>query len=326
MIPKIDLHQDLLLTWDPKQIVWDAEQRGLCDRNVWSYQDHLDAWLSLIVAAVFWHPWSEGLQKNICVGMHEQIEAYVDIYNQFIEKYDLWVVTSKHDLEQMLDWSNDKLSLLLHIEWIELCRSLHDLQMRYNKWVRSIWFVWNFDGWASACNLSTTWGLTSFWHECVEWMNQYGMLIDTAHMNHQAMMETVGASKKPILNSHSNLMHFFNHSRNVTDEFLHALAQNGGVQWLTVHSVFMSGKPDFATMETYLDQIAYVRKLIGDEHVALGTDYHGIEVTRLAKDMKCITDLLPLEERLLERFGGEFTEKFLRKNAMRVIESNLPQQ
>jgi membrane dipeptidase len=60
-------------------------------------------------------------------------------------------------------------------------------------------------------------------------MNHQGMIIDTAHMNHQSMMDVVRCSKKPILNSHSNLKAFASHTRNVEDEFLDALAQNGGV-------------------------------------------------------------------------------------------------
>jgi membrane dipeptidase len=57
-------------------------------------------------------------------------------------------------------------------------------------------------------------------------MNTLGMIIDTAHMSHTAMMEVVEISSKPIVNSHANLKHFCPHPRNVEDEFLFALQKN----------------------------------------------------------------------------------------------------
>lgn len=51
------------------------------------------------------------------------------------------------------------------------------------------------------------------------------MIIDTAHMNHKAMMDVLETSKKAIINSHSNLKAFCDHSRNVYDEFLLLLAK-----------------------------------------------------------------------------------------------------
>ena len=58
-------------------------------------------------------------------------------------------------------------------------------------------------------------------------MHDLGMIVDTAHMNHQSMMDVIRIAKKPVLNSHSNLKHFCAHTRNVEDEFLYALKDNG---------------------------------------------------------------------------------------------------
>jgi membrane dipeptidase len=53
------------------------------------------------------------------------------------------------------------------------------------------------------------------------------MIVDTAHMNHQSMMDVVHYSTKPILNSHSNIRTLHDHTRNVEDEFIDALEKNG---------------------------------------------------------------------------------------------------
>jgi membrane dipeptidase len=60
-------------------------------------------------------------------------------------------------------------------------------------------------------------------------MNNLGMVVDTAHMSHESMMDVLSCAPSPVLNSHSNLKHFCPHTRNVEDDFLKALADNGGV-------------------------------------------------------------------------------------------------
>ena len=72
-------------------------------------------------------------------------------------------------------------------------------------------------------------GLTDFGKEVVREMNRLGMMIDLSHASDRALFETVETSRAPILNTHAACRSVSNHPRNLTDDMLTALAQNGGV-------------------------------------------------------------------------------------------------
>ncbi len=72
-------------------------------------------------------------------------------------------------------------------------------------------------------------GLTDFGKEVVREMNRLGMMIDLSHASDRAFFETVETSRAPILNTHAACRSVSNHPRNLTDDMLTALAQNGGV-------------------------------------------------------------------------------------------------
>ncbi len=72
-------------------------------------------------------------------------------------------------------------------------------------------------------------GLSPLGREVVAELNKWGIMVDVSHPSKASMMETVALSKAPIIASHSAARALCNHSRNLDDEQLHALAGNGGV-------------------------------------------------------------------------------------------------
>lgn len=77
-------------------------------------------------------------------------------------------------------------------------------------------------------------------------------------------------------------------------------------------------------MDMYLDQIAYLINRIGEDHIGLGTDRHGIPRNKAVKGFEDVSGTYLLYEKMLDRFGSIITEKFLSTNALRVIQDNLP--
>ena len=72
-------------------------------------------------------------------------------------------------------------------------------------------------------------GLTDLGREIVREMNRLGMMADLSHASERAFYDTVETSSAPILNTHAACKTVANHPRNLTDDMLRALAQNGGV-------------------------------------------------------------------------------------------------
>ncbi len=72
-------------------------------------------------------------------------------------------------------------------------------------------------------------GLSDFGREVVAEMNRLGMMIDVSHISDQAFYDVIELSKAPVIASHSNARKICGHPRNLSDEMLMKLAENGGV-------------------------------------------------------------------------------------------------
>ena len=65
------------------------------------------------------------------------------------------------------------------------------------------------------------------------------MLVDVSHLSDGGFWDCVQVSRKPIVASHSNARSLCPHPRNMTDEMLRALGENGGVAGVNFYSVFL---------------------------------------------------------------------------------------
>lgn len=72
-------------------------------------------------------------------------------------------------------------------------------------------------------------GVSDLGKEVIKEMNKYGMMIDVSHPSKESMKQMIALSKAPIIASHSSARALCNHSRNLDDEQLELMKQNGGV-------------------------------------------------------------------------------------------------
>jgi membrane dipeptidase len=82
-------------------------------------------------------------------------------------------------------------------------------------------------------------GLTPFGREVVAEMNRLGMMVDISHVSDKTFWDAIRASKAPVIASHSSARALTNHSRNLTDDMLRAVAKNGGVVQVNFFSAFV---------------------------------------------------------------------------------------
>lgn len=114
-------------------------------------------------------------------------------------------------------------------------------------------------------------GLSTFGVAVVERMNELRIMVDSAHSGNQTSIDAVEFSKLPSVFSHSNCAALNQHPRNKTDEAIRKLAAKGGVMGLTTVNVMV--KRDLpVTMSDFIDHIDHIVKLVGIDHVALGSD------------------------------------------------------
>jgi len=114
-------------------------------------------------------------------------------------------------------------------------------------------------------------GVTDFGVSIIEAMNAVGMLVDVSHSGDRTTLDAIEISKKPISITHSNCRALIDHPRVKTDEAIKAMAAKGGVMGITGVRNFVS-KTDPTTIVNYVDHIDHVVKLVGIDHVGIGTD------------------------------------------------------
>lgn len=120
---------------------------------------------------------------------------------------------------------------------------LSNVELYYNKGVRYITLVHssNNDLADSATDPKGTehGGISPFGSKVIGEMNRLGIMVDVSHGNDSVFYDAIKMSKAPIIASHSNARAVTNHKRNMTDEMLKLMAENGGVVQLTMLSDYL---------------------------------------------------------------------------------------
>ena len=117
-------------------------------------------------------------------------------------------------------------------------------------------------------------GLSDFGREVVLQMNRLGILVDLSHASEKSFYDALELSKVPIVCSHSSARALCDHPRNLTDDQMRALAKADGVAQTTVYSGFLR-KDGEATIIDAIEHLCHAAKIMGVEHVGLGTDFDG---------------------------------------------------
>ena len=114
-------------------------------------------------------------------------------------------------------------------------------------------------------------GLTAYGADIVARMNQAGMAIDLSHCGPRTTLEAIAASVRPVLFTHANCKAIAAHARNKSDEAIRRLAATGGVMGITaVRMLARTFEP--VTIDNVLDHFDHVARLVGVEHVGIGSD------------------------------------------------------
>jgi len=114
-------------------------------------------------------------------------------------------------------------------------------------------------------------GVSDFGEGIIKAMNKTGMLVDTSHCGERTTLDAIALSPKPIAITHSNCKALNPHPRNKSDEVIQKLAAKGGVMGITGVRMFIKAK-DPTTVSDMADHVDHVAKLVGIEHVGIGSD------------------------------------------------------
>lgn len=158
------------------------------------------------------------------------------------------IVGELQSLEQELSWIDD---------WRRIgVRLMHLTYNRRN-------FI------ADGCAETADGGLSDLGRELVARLNQAGIIVDVPHTGLKSSREAAQISSKPIMASHTAARALFDFIRCKDDATLKAIAESGGMVGVYAYAGMLGGSDDLNMM---LDHIGYIAKLIGTDHVGIGTD------------------------------------------------------
>ena len=240
-----------------------------------------------MVGAQFWSVYVD--MESVEVGAARVQLEQIDIARQFIREYPevFEEALTASDVERI--FRSGRIGSVLGMEGghviensLGALRAYFDLGVRY----MTLTHGGNTDWADSATDDTEHGGLTEFGREVVREMNRLGMLVDLSHVSTETMNDVLDVAEAPVIFSHSGAQGLTDHRRNVPDQVLQRLPENGGVVMVVFYPWHVSealrtydgpGDPPWATLSDVADHIEYVRDVAGIDHVGLGADYDGME-------------------------------------------------
>ena len=159
-------------------------------------------------------------------------------------------------------------------------------------------------------------GVSAFGREVISEMNRLGIMVDLSHAGEKSFYDALELSKTPIVCSHSSCRALCDHPRNLTDDQMRALAQQGGVMQVTLYNGFLV-KDGEATLDDAMHHVDHAIEVMGIDHVGLGTDFDGDGGIR---GLASSSELMNYTRELLKRhYSDTDIQKLWGGNFLRVM-------
>jgi membrane dipeptidase len=195
-------------------------------------------------------------------------------WNRFIKEYPNYFVRVDNPDDLARAKPEGRIGIILGMQDSNHFRCADDVDAFYRMGQRLTQLTYNAGNQAGdGCKVSHDRGLTAFGGELVARMNSIGMAIDVSHCGQRTSLDAISLSSKPVLITHSNCRALApGVARCKPDEVIQAAARKGGVLGITSVRQFVRANGR-ATVEDVLDHFDHAVRLVGVEHVGLGSDF-----------------------------------------------------
>ncbi|HWZ65148.1 MAG TPA: membrane dipeptidase [Steroidobacteraceae bacterium] len=206
--------------------------------------------------------------------------AEIGQVQQLIETYPAYFTQVRVSGDLARAKAEGKLGIILSFESVEMLQGrLESLEVFRNLGVRVMQLSYNRKSpFAAGVMEPDGGGLTALGRQAVTEMNRLGIAIDLSHANAATTSDVLELSGKAPLMTHAGCMAIHPHPRNKTDEQLRALADRGGVVGI-FDLPYLTASPRQPTVDDYLMHLEHALKVVGEDHVGIGSD----------------TDILPMD-------------------------------
>ena len=221
---------------------------------------------------------------------YTNVLTFLGLWNGFLAHHhdSLMRIDSPQTLDAVK--ASKKIGVLLGIQNSQHFRTVNDVDFFYSLGQRVSQLTYNSRNMIG--NGSTERrddGISDFGVAVIARMNKIGMAVDTSHCGDRTTLDAFEVSAQPVLITHSNCRALVpGHPRCKTDEAIQRMAARGGVMGITGVRMFVKADEP-TTIEHMLDHYDHVRKIVGVQHLGLGSDM----------DLDGYDDLSPEEQKSL---------------------------
>lgn len=234
---------------------------------------------------------------------------------------DFMVILSKPDLAK---WQLERVSNTDFVAGLigtegshALDGDLGNIDVLYNAGFRMMSLQHFFDNalGGSLHGISQT-GLTDFGKKAVAMMQAKNIIIDVSHSSEASVADVLAQSTAPIVLSHTGFKGHCNTPRNISDALMRKIADAGGL----IAVGFWPGAVCGTSAEKVVEAIEYGVRLVGADHVSLGSDFDGtVETSFDASEMAILTHIM-----LARNMPEADIRKVMGENMLRFLNENLP--
>ncbi|MEM9145078.1 MAG: dipeptidase [Pseudomonadota bacterium] len=223
----------------------------------------------------------------------------------------------------------DRIAMVPHIEGAEcIDTNLDTLEVLHAAGLRSLGLVWsrpNAFGEGAPMSyrpqIELGSGLTEAGHHLVRACEALGILVDLAHLSEAGFWDVARIASRPLIASHSNAHAVSPNARNLTDRQLDAVAESAGLVGLNFHVCFL--RPDCrhendTPIEMMLRHLDHLLERLGEDGVALGSDFDGCELPNEIGDVTGLGRLVAAMRQA--SYGEALIAKICRENWLRALD------
>ncbi|MCR5068112.1 MAG: dipeptidase [Erysipelotrichaceae bacterium] len=256
--------------------------------------------------------------------------------NRYIDKYDEVITQNSGRIRRALSAEDIERNaeegfisaILTTEEGAVLEGKPENIDRLYDRGVRMMTLTWNFENELGYPNYltkelikaDTERGLKPFGFEAISRMWDKGIIVDVSHLNDAGIYDVLSVARKPIVASHSNCRAIRDFPRNLSDDMILKLKENGGIMGLNFCPEFISDDTGSDQIADMVAHIKHVRDLAGIETMALGSDFDGIDTPNGLSD--CSKIGLLYDALVSEGFSSRELDCLFHDNFLRVFRAN----
>ena len=239
---------------------------------------------------------------------------------------DLAICASVPEIEAAI--AAGRIAVLPHVEGAEcIDEGLAALEVLHAAGLRSLGLVWSRpNAFATGAPIEADaaydaeTGLSDAGRALVRECEALGVMVDLSHLNEGGFWEVARAATKPLVATHSNARALSPCPRNLTDDQLRAIRDSGGVVGLNFHVGFLRADcredPD-TPIETLLRHLDHLLGILGEDGVALGSDFDGCTLPREIGDVRGLGRLVSAMRQA--GYGEELIAKICHRNWLSLL-------